>query len=29
MSGVVREGEEVDLLIDLDTLMAVHDTAWV
>ena len=29
MSGVVREGEDVDLLIDLDSLMNVHDTVYV
>ncbi len=29
MSGVVREGEEVDLLIDLDSLMKTHDTVYV
>ena len=28
-SGVVREGEEVDLLIDLDSLMNAHDTVYV
>jgi fibro-slime domain-containing protein len=27
--GIVKEGENVGVLIDLDTLMSKHDTAWV
>ena len=29
MEGVVKEGENVEILIDLDSLMSKHDTAWV
>ena len=29
MQGVVREGNEVELLINLDSLLSTRDTAWV
>ena len=29
MTGVVREGNEVEVLVNLDSLMSKHDTAWV
>ena len=29
MEGVVREGSPVEVLINLDSLMRIHDTAWV
>ena len=29
MEGVVREGDDVQVLINLDSLMEKHDTAWV
>lgn len=29
MKGVVKEGEDVDVLINLDSLLTKHDTAWV
>ena len=29
MTGVVREGNEVEVLVNLDSLMSNHDTAWV
>ena len=29
MTGVIREGNNVEVLINLDSLMSAHDTAWV
>ena len=29
MTGVVREGNEAEVLVNLDSLMSKHDTAWV
>lgn len=29
MTGVVREGNDVEVLVNLDSLMSKHDTAWV
>ncbi|SHL02230.1 fibro-slime domain-containing protein [Fibrobacter sp. UWB12] len=29
MTGVIREGNDVEVLVNLDSLMSKHDTAWV
>lgn len=29
MQGVVREGSEVEVLVDLDSVLSTHDTVWV